>query len=79
MGSNYLTIEEVCELTHLSRSTIYKLTSTCQIPHYKKGKLLFIEKEIHEWISKWKRETVDDMQQDVDNHFSLLNRLNHGK
>jgi excisionase family DNA binding protein len=46
-----LNLEEVCQLTGISKSTMYKLTSTREIPHYKKVKhLIFDRLEIEEWM-----------------------------
>ena len=48
-----LNIDEVCILTGITKSTMYKLTSTNQIPHYKKIKqLMFDKKEVMEWVKK---------------------------
>lgn len=49
-----LTFEDVALLTGLSKSYLYKLTSTNQIPHYKpSGKQLYFDRtEIEEWLKK---------------------------
>jgi excisionase family DNA binding protein len=47
----FLTLSEACDLTGLSRSTIYRLTSEREIPHMKRGgKLLFNRVELVAWI-----------------------------
>ncbi len=47
----YLSLDEVCDLTQLSRSTIYQYTFGKKIPHIKKsGKLLFNRQEITAWL-----------------------------
>lgn len=47
----YLSLEEACELTDLSKSTLYRMTSEKQIPHIKRGgKLLFNRIELIEWL-----------------------------
>jgi excisionase family DNA binding protein len=54
-----LSMNEVCRLTKLTKSTLYKLTATKQIPHYKlaNGKtLIFKRSEIIDWIFKNKQE-----------------------
>ena len=54
-----LNISEVSILTGISKSTLYKLTSTNQIPHYKRVKQLMFEKrEIMDWIREGKVNTV---------------------
>jgi excisionase family DNA binding protein len=46
-----LTIDEVCVLTGLSKSTIYKLTMSGGIPHYKQAKHLYFDRvEVVEWL-----------------------------
>lgn len=49
-----LRIEDVALLTGLSKSTIYKMTSACEIPHYKhNGKTVFFNRdEVEEWLTK---------------------------
>ena len=46
-----LNIDEVSELTGISKSTLYKLTSAREIPHFKKAKHLFFDREeVLEWL-----------------------------
>ena len=47
-----LTFEETCDYTGISRSYLYKLTSSGNIPHSKpNGKLIFFEKEkLNQWL-----------------------------
>lgn len=48
----FLTLSEACELTGLSKSSIYRLTSKKQIPHIKRGgKLLFNSVELTQWLT----------------------------
>lgn len=55
----YLSLTEVCDLTGLSKSTVYQLTHTKQIPHLKRGgKLLFNRQEITGWLES-ARQQVD--------------------
>ncbi|MDA3954269.1 MAG: helix-turn-helix domain-containing protein [Bacteroidales bacterium] len=47
-----LTLEELCNYTSLSKSTIYKKTSLGEIPHFKKAKhLFFIREQIENWLT----------------------------
>ncbi len=47
----YLTLPEVCDLTGLSKSTVYQYTFNKQIPFIKKsGKLLFDRSKITSWL-----------------------------
>lgn len=44
-------LEGASKFTGLSKSTIYKLTSSGEIPHYKKAKHLYFDKaELENWI-----------------------------
>jgi excisionase family DNA binding protein len=47
-----LTLEEAASYLRLSKSYIYKLTSSGTIPHYKpEGKLIYFEKsELDDWL-----------------------------
>ena len=52
-AKNVLTLDDVCILTNLSKSHIYKLTYMKQIPYWKSdgGKYLFFDKkEIENWL-----------------------------
>ena len=50
-NKNALTIEEAAAFTGLTVSTVYKLTSTQEIPHYKpRGKMLYFNRaELEEY------------------------------
>ena len=46
-----LTLEEACEYTGYKLSYMYKLTSRGEIPHYKRGKKVFFDKdELDAWM-----------------------------
>jgi excisionase family DNA binding protein len=47
-----LSFDEASEFLNLSKSYLYKLTSSGQIPHYKpQGKMLYFEKsELENWL-----------------------------
>jgi len=48
-----LNIDEVCTLTGLSKSTIYKLTMSGKIPHYKQAKHLYFDRvEVEAWLKE---------------------------
>jgi excisionase family DNA binding protein len=58
-----LTIKEACELLSCSKSLIYKLTSSRQIPHSKRGKKLYFEKKnLLEWMTENRVKTVQEVQ-----------------
>ena len=71
-----LNIDEVSEFTGISKSTIYKLTSNREIPHYKKAKhLVFDREEVLNWIKSNKIYTNKDIEKEASNYVSK-NRLN---
>ena len=47
-----MNLRQLCDYLELSKSHIYKLTSTREIPHYKRGgkKLYFNKYEIDQWV-----------------------------
>lgn len=51
---SFLDFKEVLELLGISRSTLYKLSASGKIPHYKPtgGKLFFKRTELFDWISQ---------------------------
>ena len=55
-----LTIEEACSYTGYTIGYIYKLTSSQQIPHFKRGKKVFFDKD--ELIAWMKQNKVQDIQ-----------------
>lgn len=56
LGSkNVLTMDEVCLLTGLAKSTVYKMTANRVIPHYHAdgGKHLYFKKdEVENWLTR---------------------------
>lgn len=59
-----LTFNEACDYTGISRSYLYKLTSSGKIPHSKpNGKMLFFEKrKLIEWLLQNKRKSQDEIE-----------------
>lgn len=53
-------IEAAASILHLSRSTVYALTSRRKVPHYKRGgKLYFLQSELLAWLMDGKRDVID--------------------
>jgi excisionase family DNA binding protein len=51
-------IDLAIKLTGLAKSTIYCLCSSREIPHSKRGKLLYFSRnELNEWLKSGKRKT----------------------
>lgn len=67
------TINDLAEYTNLSKSYIYKLTSTNKIPHFKpNGKICYFNKlEIDNWIQQNKVKDNNELEQKAIN-YSLL-------
>jgi excisionase family DNA binding protein len=65
-----LTFEDVVVLTGLSRSYLYKLTSTNHIPHYKpSGKQLYFDREeIENWLKQNRVATVEETDRKATNY-----------
>ena len=59
-----LNIDEVCILTGLSKSTIYKSTMNGTIPFYKQAKHLFFDRlEIEQWLKQTRGFNVQEAEQ----------------
>ena len=54
--------DEAAKYLNMSRSTLYKLTSSKGIPHYKPNRFVFFEKaELDKWIRDHRVMTVDEI------------------
>jgi len=55
----FLNFKEVLELLMVSRSTLYKLSASGKIPHYKPtgGKLYFNRVQVLKWLTQDKAQT----------------------
>lgn len=61
--------EEAASYLNMSRSTLYKLTSSKSIPHYKPNRFVFFEKaELDKWIRDHRVMTVDEMDAAVQSY-----------
>ena len=59
-----LNIDELCSLTGLSKSTIYKLTMKGSIPHYKQSKHLYFDRvEIESWLKEHRGHNISELEQ----------------
>lgn len=69
-GNNVLNFEQACEFTGLSKSYMYRLTSTRQIPHFKpRAKLIYFERsELTRWLLQNRVETVSESEEKAINH-----------
>ena len=64
-AKNVLNLDDVAILTGLSKSHLYKLTSTKQIPHYKPNAkaMYFDRKEIEDWMKQNRVNTQAEAEQ----------------
>ncbi|MDP4268968.1 MAG: helix-turn-helix domain-containing protein [Bacteroidota bacterium] len=61
-----LSIEEVSKLLSMTKSHIYKMTSTRQIPHYHRGKKLFFKRsEIEGWAFECRIKTMSEIEMEA--------------
>ena len=62
-----LTFSEACDYTGISRSYLYKLTSSGKIPYSKpNGKMLFFEKrKLVEWLLQNKHKSQDEIEMEA--------------
>ncbi len=68
-----LNLSEVAEYTGLSKSYLYKLTSSCKIPHYKpNGKYIFFDrKEVEDWLLQNRIKTNDEIEAEASTYVSI--------
>lgn len=69
-NKNVLTIDEAAAFTGLTSSTVYKLSSTQHIPHYKpRGKMLYFERaELETWLLQRRIKTTTEIETEAANH-----------
>ena len=68
-------VNELVDYLKVSTSYIYKMTSSNQIPHSKKGKKLYFDKEkVTNWVLETSVMTQEEMQ-DLANQYSLKKRF----
>lgn len=69
-AKNVLCFDDVALLTGLSKSHLYKLTCSHQIPHYKpNGKQLYFDRiEIENWMKQNRIATVQEIDQKATNY-----------
>jgi len=61
--NKFLIVTEVSQMLHISTGAIYNMTSTRQIPFFKKGgRVYFDKKEVDEWIRQDRRKTIKQLQ-----------------
>jgi len=68
-----LNFDEVATYTGLSKSYLYKLTSTGQIPHYKpNGKICYFNKtEIDKWLQQNRVAPFEEVETKASNYVAI--------
>ena len=63
LSKQVLTLPDLCILTGLSKSHIYKLTCYGKIPYYKQSKHLFFDRtEIEAWLKRDRCTSADEIE-----------------
>ena len=70
-----LNFEEASRYLGLSKSYLYKLTSSKKVPHYSPNnkKLYFKKEELDQWLLRNKKDVVEDIDKQASNY--LINNL----
>lgn len=68
-AKNVLTPDDVVQLTGMSKSCLYKLTSTRKIPHYKpNGKMVYFNREeLEKWMQTNRVATDEELERQAEN------------
>ena len=75
--STIMTVEQVSEYLSLSVATLYGYTSKKEIPHAKRGKKLYFEKNaIDKWLFENNTKTNEEIEKIADSYL-YKNPLNH--
>lgn len=76
-AKNVLNMDDVCLLSGLSKSHLYKLVWSKRIPYYKSegGKMTYFNKqEIENWLMAYRVPTAAETEQAAINHCVINNR-----
>jgi predicted DNA-binding transcriptional regulator AlpA len=69
----FLDVNQTAAFLGIAKATLYGKCSKQLIPHFKKGKKLYLDqKELIQWLKSGKRKMLDDIQNNV--HAHLGNR-----
>lgn len=59
----YLSADEACAIYHLSKSALYKLTSSREIPSMKAGKRLLLSRaDMDAYVARYRRASRDEIR-----------------
>lgn len=66
IGKTILTMDEAILFLGLSKSAIYKKTSSNNLPHYKQGKKLYFKKsELEDWMLSNAVKTLEQIEEEA--------------
>lgn len=70
-----LSFDEAAAYLHLSRSSLYKMTSSGKIAHFKPGgkKIFFLQSDLNSYIMKNRIKSSEELEKEVDK-FILKNK-----
>lgn len=75
LSKTVLNLDEVCTLTGLSKSHVYKRTMQGTIPHYKQAKHLFFDRgEVEGWLRENRIKTNAEIEQEAATYVTLNHR-----
>jgi excisionase family DNA binding protein len=75
ISKSVLNLNELCSLTGLSKSHIYKLTCWGKIPHYRQAKhLYFDQEEIETWLKTYRIKSSDELEREAVTYVTLKKR-----
>lgn len=70
-----LTLEETMIYTGCARTTLYRLTSAKEIPHYKLGQALrFKKSELDEWLTRTRVATAKEIESKAVTYMTLRDK-----
>lgn len=68
-AKNVLNLEDASFITGISKSSLYKMTSSREIPHYKNKKYLYFDrKELEDWMKLNRVQTKAEAEQQAINY-----------
>jgi len=72
----FMNVTQVAEYLSLAKQTIYALVHKMKIPNYKQGKRLYFKKaDIDEWLSKNRRKTNEEIEQEATDYLIRKKRF----
>lgn len=72
LSKTVLNLDEVCTLTGLSKSHVYKRSMQSTIPHYKQAKHLFFDRiEVEAWLKENRFKTTDELGKEAATYVTL--------